>query len=146
MHALEHVAYASEAVTVLSDGQLRALLERARSKNTTVGLTGMLLYVDRSFFQILEGAPEAVATVYEAIARDPRHRRMVKLIQEPIDRRDFADWTMGLARVSSSELASLPGFRDFLTTQRTLDRLGEGRARELLSAFREGRWRARVGA
>jgi hypothetical protein len=142
---LEHVAYASEAVTDFPDDKVRALLAGARAKNAAVGLTGMLLLIDRSFFQVLEGAPDAVASLYEKIERDPRHKRIVKLIQEPIERRDFEDWSMGLARVSSKELASVPGFRDFVATGRSLDGLGEGMARRLLHAFRAGSWRARVG-
>jgi Sensors of blue-light using FAD len=145
MTALEHVAYASEATLDFSDEKVRALLAGARAKNAALGVTGMLLLVDRSFFQILEGAPDAVEGLYEKILGDTRHRRVVKLIQEPIERRDFEDWSMGLARVTSKELASVPGFHDFVATGRSLDSLGEGMARRLLRAFREGSWRARVG-
>jgi hypothetical protein len=140
---LEHVAYVSAATTEFSDEQVRALLTGARATNSALGVTGVLLLVDRSFFQILEGPPDAVASLYEKIGRDKRHTRVVKLIQEPIETRDFADWSMGLTRVSSRELATLPGFRDW--TRRSLEGLEEGMARKLLHAFREGRWRARVG-
>jgi hypothetical protein len=142
---LIHVAYASEATADFSDPAVRLLIEGARRKNATVGITGILLLVDRSFFQVLEGTPEAIAPLYAKIARDKRHKNVVKLIEEQIESRDFSDWSMGLARVAPKELAALPGLSDFFTTSRTLDHLGEGMARKLLSAFREGRWRARVG-
>lgn len=144
MTPLIHVAYASEAVGDVSDDALRVLLERARIKNESLGITGILLLVDASFFQLVEGAPDAVTSLYDAIARDKRHKRVVKLIEEPIEKRDFADWSMGLARATTKDLAALPGFRDFVATRQTLDTLGEGMARRLLSAFQDGRWRARV--
>jgi hypothetical protein len=142
---LVHVVYASAAAVEFPDQAVRDLLERARRTNLALGITGVLLLVDRSFFQVLEGAPDAVGPLYEKIGRDSRHRLIVKLIQEPIERRAFQDWSMGLARATSTELSVLPGFRDFFKTRSNLDELGEGRARTLLNAFREGRWRARVG-
>ncbi len=139
-----HIAYASEAVGTVSDVALAALLKRARIKNEALGVTGILLMVDASFFQLIEGDPDAVSSLYELIAKDRRHKRVVKLIEEPIEKKDFADWSMGLARATSVDLTALPGFHDFIATRRTLDTLGEGMARRLLRAFQDGRWRARV--
>lgn len=144
MHVLEHVAYVSELTVELSDQQLGELLVRARANNAALNLTGILLLVDRSFFQVLEGPPLAVAAVYEKIAIDRRHHRLLKLIQEPIEHRDFQDWSMGLVRVTSNELAGLPGLHDAAALRRNLETLGEGLARRLLREFRDGRWRARV--
>jgi hypothetical protein len=113
--------------------------------NATLGVTGILLLVGRSFFQVLEGEPEPVERLYEKIQRDKRHRRVVVLIKEPVVHRDFEGWSMGLARVPSKELAKLPGVSDFFASQRTLESLGEGVARTLFDAFRDGRFRAHVG-
>jgi hypothetical protein len=52
---------------------------------------------------------------------------------------------MGLARATSKALAALPGFSDFFATCARVDQLSEGTARSILRAFREGKWRARVG-
>jgi hypothetical protein len=145
MSTLIHIVYVSEAIVEFSDTDIRALLQRARAHNASIEVTGILLLVGRSFFQILEGPPEPVARLYQKIERDKRHTRVVKLIDEPTEDRDFRDWSMGLARVTSKELAVLPGFSDFFATRRSLDRVGEGLARNLLSAFREGRFRAHVG-
>jgi hypothetical protein len=145
MVPLVHVVYASEATTEFTDKAVRELLERARRNNAALGITGILLLVGRSFFQILEGAPELVTAVFDKIGLDKRHKRVSTLIREPIEKRDFADWSMGLARVTSKELALVPGFNDFFATSKSLDRISEGLARSLLAAFREGRFRAQVG-
>jgi hypothetical protein len=146
MSSLIHVAYASEASTEFSNEAVRRLLDDARRNNAAIGVTGILLLVDRSFFQVLEGEPGAVSTLYEKIERDPRHTHVVKLIREPIEKRDFPDWSMGLARMAPRELSTLPGFSDFFTTGRSLSSLAPGMAHRLLSGFRAGRWRARSGA
>ena len=145
MSPLIHVAYASEASGEFSNQAVRNLLEGARRNNAAIGVTGILLLVGASFFQVLEGELDNVTLLYEKITQDQRHRRIVKLIQEPIEHRDFQDWSMGLARMTHKELAALPGLSDFFTTGSSLHKLGEGMARTLLSRFREGAWRARVG-
>ncbi len=58
--ALIHVVYGSEATVEFSDQQIRALLEKARQTNKAADISGILLLIDRSFFQILEGDAEAV--------------------------------------------------------------------------------------
>ena len=146
MSSLIHVSYASEASIEFSNEAVRRLLEDARRNNAAIGVTGILLLVDRSFFQVLEGEPDVVSTLYERIERDTRHKHVVKLIREPIEERDFRDWSMGLARMAPKELSALPGFSDFFATGRSLSNLAPGMAQKLLSGFRAGRWRARVGS
>jgi len=104
----------------------------------------MLLYHQDSFFQVLEGPPAAVDKIYQRISEDSRHVKIVKLIQEPIDERGFADWTMGLGRMERDELGAIPGLNDFFRRGSCLWELEPGRARTLLEAFREGRWRRTV--
>ena len=145
MNSLIHVVYASVATATFSEPALRELLERARSNNAALDVTGILLLVDNSFFQVLEGAAGPVTDLYQRISRDKRHRQVVKLIQEPIAKRDFQEWSMGLARVASHQLAKQPGFSDFFASKRTLDALDEGLTRRLLGQFRDGHWRAHVG-
>jgi hypothetical protein len=106
----------------------------------------MLLCVESSFFQILEGEAEVLGPLYRTIAADPRHRALVKLIEEPIEKRSFANWSMGYADLSRADLAAVPGLNDFFQQRTTLGELEPGRARSLLDAFREGKWRGRLGA
>src|ERR1700691_3571691 len=118
MPDLVHLVYASEAVVELSDEAVRTLLVRARQNNASCGVTGILLHTGRSFFQVLEGEPVNVEALYEKISRDQRHRHVVRLIAEPIVRRDFSDWAMGLAKLTSADLGGMPGITDFFTSRR----------------------------
>lgn len=144
MASLSHLIYASAAREAFTADTLLALLEQSRRKNAALGVTGMLLFIDGSFFQVLEGEEAAVEALYERIERDPRHAKVTLIIQEPTVRRSFGDWTMGHAQVTREELASVPGLNDFFGAGSCLTRLDPGRAAKLLAAFAAGRWRARL--
>jgi hypothetical protein len=141
---LQLVAYASAEVAPLDADALGALLQGARRNNARQRLTGMLLNYRHSFFQVLEGPSSAVTDIYQRISADPRHTKIVKLIQEPIDERSFGDWTMGLGSLDQDELGVIPGLNDFYRQGSCLWELEPGRARTLLEAFRSGRWRRTV--
>lgn len=146
MADLIHCIYASTARDSFSDQQLTELLRRARLRNTVLGVTGMLLYDRGSFFQALEGNARLVEALFERIAADPRHHRVVEIINEPIPRRAFADWSMGFSMVDPARLRRIDGLNDFFGAGRSLADLDEGRARKLFQAFAAGRWRRRIEA
>ena len=139
---LIHCIYASTATRALGPDEVGALLLAARTKNASQGLSGILLHVDGSFFQVLEGEAAAVDSIYQRIAADPRHNHVTIIIREPIPRRAFADWTMGFAEMASSQLGELLGANDFFANGSCLYELGPGRAKKLLTAFASGRWRS----
>jgi EAL domain-containing protein (putative c-di-GMP-specific phosphodiesterase class I) len=146
MPTLMHLIYSSAATQPLSNEALAELLARARRKNAALGVTGMLLYVDGSFLQVLEGESDAVDTVFRAIVADRRHTQIVTIIREPIPRRAFSDWSMGHPQVTPEELAEIDGANDFFAGGACLTRLNQGRAKKLLWAFKDGRWRSRLTA
>jgi hypothetical protein len=144
MESLIHCIYSSAARQALDSNDLRALLDQARRNNSARGVTGMLLYVDQSFFQVLEGAEAAVDAIYERIKVDSRHHKLTRIIREPISRRAFGEWTMGFAHISELDLANLTGVNDFFSKNSITSTIDSGRAKKLLSAFAAGRWRAKI--
>jgi len=143
---LIHLIYNSAANEEFTEEALSTLLTKARNKNASLGITGMLLHVDGCFFQVLEGPEDAVNALAETITRDPRHGRMTTIIKEPIARRAFGEWTMGFTRMSSNEIRDMEGLNDFFGNGKVLTELDAGRARKLLTAFKDGRWRVRMSA
>ena len=141
MPDLIHCVYASSAKRHFETAELTALLQAARRHNDVAGLTGMLLYTEGSFFQVLEGVPDAVEAVYAKIELDKRHDQVTKIVAEAIPNRTFANWTMGFSQVSRKELALISGGNDFFSASSCFLGMDSGRAKKLLSAFREGRWR-----
>jgi hypothetical protein len=143
MPQLIHLIYASVATRDMGTAELTDLLQKARQKNETLGLTGMLLHSDRNFFQILEGESAAVNELYEKIIRDQRHEQCTLIIREPIVRRSFGDWSMGFSHVSPEELGKIEGLNDFFHAGSCLTQLDAGRAKKILAAFAGGSWRAK---
>lgn len=141
---LSHVIYHSAATEPMSDEALSDLLQEARAKNARMGITGMLLYSEGSFLQVVEGPPTNVEAVIESISRDPRHERMGIIYDEPIPERAFADWSMGFSQFDPNDVDDLEGFTDYLNHPHSLANPGDGRALKLLAAFSQGRWRQRV--
>jgi hypothetical protein len=137
---LIHYIYSSAATHAFSPAELAELLKKAREFNALHDLTGMLLYTEGSFFQVLEGPVEVIATLYAKIEKDKRHEQITKIIVEPIHKRSFAKWTMGFSNVSREELANIEGTNDFFSKAQCFADLDPGRAKKLLAAFRDGRW------
>lgn len=136
--------YASAAKRDFETEELAQLLHVARERNAKLGLTGMLLHAEGSFFQVLEGQADVVDALYTKIERDQRHDHVTLVIREPIPRRFFDAWTMGFYKVSREELAGISGVNDFFGKDRTEISVDAGRAKKLLAAFREGRWRKQL--
>ena len=145
MKTLVHLIYCSAAPRPLSRNELRDLLVGARRHNERHGITGMLLYADGSFFQVLEGAPEDVERLFERISADPRHDSLTLIIREPVAVRAFGEWSMGHADIAQDDLDQIVGSNDFFAGGRSFLDIGEGRAKKLLAAFRDGRWRTALG-
>lgn len=89
-----YLVYLSAAATPLSHAELVALLAQSRASNRAAGITGLLLYHDGSFLQVLEGEREVVEDLFSRIAHDPRHRSVMRLLSGQSEQRLFPDWTM----------------------------------------------------
>jgi hypothetical protein len=102
---MRQLLYVSSTSREFPDAELQKILETARRKNGAAGITGMLLYLDGGFLQVLEGDDAAVAAIYADIQRDERHWGARTLLDQGAPRA-FAEWSMGFERIQP-ELASI---------------------------------------
>lgn len=137
------IIYASAATRKMASEDLRDILAKARAFNAARGITGILVYDDGSFLQVLEGPSEAVASLVERIERDPRHTRFRLLSKRETEVREFGEWTMGFADVSV-EAAGHEGFTGYGPDLQNLVMAG-ARARGILEQFCSGGWRQSDG-
>jgi hypothetical protein len=114
MTDLLQLVYVSSATKLLTEEEMAELLRAAREKNARLGITGLLLYNDGNFIQVLEGPKEAVLKLYETINADPRHKGVTTLTSQAVTERLFPDWSMGFQNVRKLDAANLPGFSAFL--------------------------------
>lgn len=135
-----YLVYVSVAAEKASKDDLLEILARSRTKNAEAGITGMLLYKDGNYMQVLEGEEKAVRDLYARIRRDPRHLGIVTLVEGRRDNRCFGDWSMGFQDLSSPEARDVPGYSEFLNTPLTAEEFSSdpGQCERLLWAFKRG--------
>ena len=133
------IAYLSSASRAYTDEDLARLLTSIRGNNARLGITGILLYSNSQFMQVLEGPDEAVRACYAVIAVDPRHFGVQMLSVESITERRYPGWRMGYRALTDSFSRSIPGYDDFFHQQQSPTNVSETaeRARRLLDWFRD---------
>jgi hypothetical protein len=97
---LIQLCYASVASALFDEPALEALLRQARANNTRDGITGLLLYGNGHFVQVLEGERGPVEALYARILSDFRHRQVFELYRDEVPTRDFARWEMAFDRLA----------------------------------------------
>lgn len=100
------ILYVSSATDPDSVPDIQGILAESRRNNARAGITGMLLYCDGNFLQILEGPAAAVETTMQRILRDRRLTSVRVLLRQSVTSRVFAGWSMGFERM---ERNGLPG-------------------------------------
>lgn len=111
---LIQIIYASSAWQLLSEDEILNILEVSRENNAKRNITGILLYKDGNFLQVLEGDEEAVTRLYQTIERDQRHKGLILLAKRKIAEREFPDWSMGFVNLGTIDPASVPGYSSIL--------------------------------
>jgi hypothetical protein len=95
---LFQLAYVSLSPLPLEETTLSDILEASQRNNARDEITGILMYHDDIFFQVLEGDRSAVEKCYyERICRDPRHRSLSLMLTDVVKSRTFSDWAMEYA-------------------------------------------------
>lgn len=92
--SLERLVYYSCPRPDLSHVDVASILEKARTRNAELGVTGALGFRADLFVQVLEGERETIAALYEMICADPRHTTPRLIGLAPIESRQFATWSM----------------------------------------------------
>jgi hypothetical protein len=105
-----HLVYVSSAVKPFSKSDLLALLVKSRENNDKQGVSGMLLYKDGNFMQLLEGEETVVRNLFEVITQDSRHRGTIVLLEEQISEPSFRDWSMGFRDLADENLNAVAGY------------------------------------
>lgn len=107
MAELVELAYVSSATRNISEEQLKTILSESRVQNARAGLSGVLLFHDGTFFQYLEGAPDAIDETFRRIARSSLHGGIIELVRGPIEHRQFGEWSMGFTHSPKEKMLEL---------------------------------------
>ena len=125
---LQRVIYSSGAVEQMSADDLAVILRDAREGNAAKGITGVLVYADGTFLQILEGEASVVRTLVANIEHDSRHQDMKVFYQAEASARTFASWHMAYLAPTDQELATWMGHEGTATINQLLEHVHENEA------------------
>ncbi len=134
-----HIIYVSNAVEPMSNDALKELLHVSRVNNERNQITGMLLYKNGHFMQVIEGDEARVTELMNIIKKDIRHKNVDILRSEYTQSRDFPNWTMGFKNLERSDYSKIPGFTKLLESDFKPEYFAEHttEAHALLLAFKE---------
>lgn len=120
---LYYILYVSYANEKMSEEQLKTLLLQSMQNNKEFGITGMLLYIDGKFIQLIEGPKDHILRLYEKIEQDERHRKVSIILEGQTSERMFPDWQMAFKAMDIEAFEALSGYKDIVGffSQRTID-------------------------
>ncbi|MGD1915054.1 MAG: BLUF domain-containing protein [Phycisphaerales bacterium] len=106
------LVYVSVSSRPMVDQELHAIQTAAVKNNRTNDVTGVLLYNNGCFLQLLEGSRDALAKTYGRIATDSRHVRPSVLYYQRAEKRVAESWSMGV--LNMDRLTSRSSIEDLL--------------------------------
>jgi len=113
-----YMVYMSCAVKPMNYDELSALLQQCRDNNHKRGITGMLLYQNGTFMQMLEGEKQVVSDLFDVIRKDDRHTGVHIVLTGDIAERNFEDWSMGFFNMDKA--GEFPKYSDYVNENITL--------------------------
>ena len=95
------LAYSSAAQGNLASGEVFEIIETSASNNLRDDLTGMLIFANDRFFQIIECETAAIDGLMARLQADPRHHSIKVLHRQDIAERSFPRWRMERVRIAN---------------------------------------------
>jgi Sensors of blue-light using FAD len=92
---VDQILYCSLLSEPMDDLGIEGLVHSAANLNRMDHITGMLMYADGVFVQLIEGPCEAVNHLWARLLHDKRHRGIVQLYRRrEVEQRACANWDM----------------------------------------------------
>ena len=130
------ICYVSTAAPNLSKKEIGDLLRTTEEKNNRRDFTGIFLFSQGNFFQILEGEKEQVEALFSKIKEDPRHYDVLIIFQKETGDGKFDRYTSSFtsedARITNKDMES------YQSLVESLDPSVRPSARYILQKFTEG--------
>jgi hypothetical protein len=131
-----YLIYVSHAADGLKSSDLHDILNKAHQVNATFGISGLLLYKNKRFMQLIEGQEDAVRGLYQKILQDPRHRDLIVLQEDTEPERQFPGWSMAFRNLNALPSADKLESGEIEFADDALER-HSNKATQLLHLFKE---------
>jgi hypothetical protein len=83
------ISYVSTVSSNLNETDIQKILDYSRDWNINHQITGILLFSEGNFFQVLEGEKELVTELFKRIKMDSRHYNLIKIFEKEISQERY---------------------------------------------------------
>lgn len=99
---LSQLVYVSKRNANCTEEEITDILEACKKNNPGLGITGILMYNENKFIQLVEGDSRTIMNLYDKIKDDSRHSNCIMVSLSPIKEKTFPSWHMGSKNVSDN--------------------------------------------
>ncbi|GHA27282.1 hypothetical protein GCM10007103_05840 [Salinimicrobium marinum] len=86
------ISYVSTANPELTKNQIQTTLDYSKNWNNNHVITGILLFSQGNFFQVLEGEENLLKELFERIKADKRHHNIITIFQKEVSEVKFDNY------------------------------------------------------
>ena len=102
MHLIVYMSeYVGNTNSMFSD--IGDIITTSKANNPKRGVTGILLYHQGKFVQVIEGEEEDLRKLMTIIEKDERHTNVQYLVDEKVNERGFDQWNMDFFNLSDKD-------------------------------------------
>jgi len=100
---LKTICYISVTKDNVSEEKIDEMLDSLVKKNAAINISGIIIYNNNNFLQIIEGKDIIINILYNKIKKGPRHHHIIKLIDCPIEQTIFEEYKTSFTLIKNSE-------------------------------------------
>lgn len=127
------ISYVSTADISLTRDEIDEVLKWSENWNNDHHITGLLLYSDGNFFQVIEGEKAVILRLFESIMKDVRHHSIIKIFGKEIKKEVFTEYKGAFA--SEHSKYDEETLERYLNNIQSLDEGSQKVVQTMLNAF-----------
>lgn len=97
---LSQLVYVSQRSKSCTAAEIEKILASCKKNNSSLDITGVLLYSEHRFIQLLEGEHKVINNAYDMIKKDHRHNNAMMIYLSSIEEKSFPSWQMGAKEIT----------------------------------------------
>lgn len=109
---LKTICYLSTSEFYITEKDIDDIFQNASNYNSQNSITGLLLYNQRNFFQVIEGREKVIDGLFCKIQNDNRHKDIIVVEQSIIEQRFFGHYEGGF--VTMKHVRDCEGLKKYL--------------------------------
>lgn len=130
------ISYVSTANPALSETEIQEALDYSKDWNNNHNITGILLYSQGNFFQVLEGEEQLLKDLFDRIKADERHHNVITIFQKKIPNTQFDGYEADF--ISLDDRYNDENFDTYLAQISLLNPSIQSSVKYILNKFTEG--------